>query len=361
MSNTREYLQELQALEGETSGEKRRELLHRVTDLFFATQQSQDVPATAVFGDVMERVAYELEIEARTLFARRMSVAERAPHGLMLRLAKDHISVARPVLERSLVLTDDDLIHIVRQESQDHMQAIAARARLARPITTALVQKGNERVISRVTANPGAEFSQDSLAQIAEQARFSQDILDALASRRDLPPDLMAEVKRNVATRLKTEFRSGMPPGAAGQELDALIEQTAGSLDLSKLQAADAELVEQHSRKPLSEQHLVRLAREGNRAGVVRCLALMTGLDDPSVSFCMTRAEISSLGIICKAQGFANSTYLALLDIRLANIQNSAIVSARAVRQYNDLSRTAAERAMRFLKVRKSVSTKTPH
>ncbi|MGE0612276.1 MAG: DUF2336 domain-containing protein [Hyphomicrobiales bacterium] len=357
MSSARDYLHDLQVLEGETSSEKRRELLHRVTDLFFVTQEKHDGTATNVFGDVMERVAYELEIEARAVFAKRMALAERAPHRLIRRLARDHISVARPVLERSSMLTDDDLIEIARQESQEHLHAIASRVRLAKPVTAALVQNGNDHVITRVTANPGAEFSQDSLAQIAERARFNQQVLDALANHGDIPAEFMAEVKRNVANRLKTELDSGSAAGELdSRKLDVMIEETAEKLDLSKLQAADADLLAQHNRETLTEEHLVRFARARSLADVVRCLALLTGLDDTSVSFCMTRAEISTLGIICKAQGFANSTYLALLDIRLANTENSSIVAARALRHYDSLSRAAAERAMRFLKVRKSVS-----
>jgi len=65
MQNTQSCLLEIESLSQENSSDKRREVLQRITDLFFLTSDQQTPRDSAAFGNVMERVAYELEIEAR--------------------------------------------------------------------------------------------------------------------------------------------------------------------------------------------------------------------------------------------------------------------------------------------------------
>jgi len=101
MPNAHSCLTDIESLSNETSSEKRREVLHRVTDLFFHTTEQQEPGDVNAFGNVMERIAYELEIEARAELSERLSKADKAPRQLIRRLAVDDIAVAKPVLERS--------------------------------------------------------------------------------------------------------------------------------------------------------------------------------------------------------------------------------------------------------------------
>jgi uncharacterized protein (DUF2336 family) len=79
MHQTQSCLLEIEALSNETSSEKRRDVLHRVTDLFFMTADQQTPDDIAAFGNVMERIAYELEVEARAELSERISNIDTAP------------------------------------------------------------------------------------------------------------------------------------------------------------------------------------------------------------------------------------------------------------------------------------------
>ena len=153
MQNTQSCLIELEALSSETSSDKRRDVLCRVTDLFFLTAERQTADDITIFGNVMERIAYELEVEARAELSERISECDKAPRRLVRRLATDDIAVARPVLERSRVLTDDDLIQIAKTRFQTLLQAMAWRPELTAPVTDIIVERGESPVLQEVTKN----------------------------------------------------------------------------------------------------------------------------------------------------------------------------------------------------------------
>jgi uncharacterized protein (DUF2336 family) len=72
MSIAQAYLADIEKLAGEKSSSKRRKLLTAVTDIFLVTEETQSASDSEMFGDVMERIAYELEVEARAQMAQRI-------------------------------------------------------------------------------------------------------------------------------------------------------------------------------------------------------------------------------------------------------------------------------------------------
>ena len=61
MQDARDCLRELEQLAVGDIGAKRPELLGHVTDLFFTTRDARDPSQTEIFGDVMARIAFELD------------------------------------------------------------------------------------------------------------------------------------------------------------------------------------------------------------------------------------------------------------------------------------------------------------
>ncbi len=354
MHKTQSCLLEIEALSNETSSEKRRDVLHRVTDLFFMTTEQQTPDDITTFGNVMERIAYELEVEARAELSERISEIDKAPRRLVCRLATDDIAVARPVLERSNVLTDDDLIQIAKTRGQTHLHAISKRPALTSPVTDVIVERGESPVLQEVTQNKGAEFSSTGLGVLAEKARTDGKLLTALGSRGDLPPDLMQEIKQRVAQKIKSEMAEKYSESDMA-DLDSLVDESAANLDLDSFKKSNDELKELAHQERLTEDDIVRLAKAKRLTETVHALSVLTGLDDRMISHCLLKAEIAALGIICKANGFKSPTYLTLIQTRIGNDGIEARDVARAMREYDTLSIGNAKRTLRFLKVRANV------
>lgn len=349
MADARGLLLALDTLTTEKSDDNTSELLDRVADLFFATSEAQTDADSAVFGDVMERIAYEVEVEVRAQLAKRLAPAEKAPENLILGLAKDDISVARPILERSPRLTDRDLVAFARSLGQDHLHAIASRDKLSSQVTDVIVERGDDRVLTQVARNSGAHFSFKGLEHLSDRAKSSEALLSALSSRSDIPENLIDDVKRNVSARLKDELLESNPE-LDSKQVDSLVNAQADSVDVESYKASNDKLLQLHEAGELKEYMLIYFARERRLAETVRCLALLTGLDDALVSRCLLKANISALGILCKANGFQNKTYSSLLQIRTATHRMNGRAIADAMRTYDTLTVEAARSAITQVK-----------
>ena len=360
MQNTQSCLLEIETLSHETSSDKRRQVLHRITDLFFMTSEQQTPRDIDAFGNVMERIAYELEIEARAELSERISNIDKAPKRLVRRLAIDDIAVAKPVLELSNVLTDHDLVEIAKNRGQTHLHAISKRPRLPAPVTDIIVQRGESPVLLEVTRNTGAEFSDTGLQTLAEKAHADDSLLTALGSRSDLPPDFMQEIKHRVSEKIKVEI-GGEYTESDIADLDKLVDETAANLDLESVKESNEELQSLAEMNKLTEEDIAQLAKARRLTDTVHALSVLTGLDDRMMSHCFLKADIAALGVICKANGFESSTYLTLIQARIGKNGVAARDIARGMREYDALSISNAKRTLRFLKVRSNAeASNTP-
>jgi len=208
MQDTRGCLLELERLATEGSSTKQDELLDRVTDLYFLTTEKQNASETVVFGELIERIAYVLELKSRARLAERMSESYGAPHKLIIRLATDDIGVAQPILEKSPVLRDADLVCIAAKHGQDHLHAISNRSELNPAVTDALIRRGNDFVLAQLAENQGAEMSSGGLQRLSERAGDSSELYSALEMRTDIPKETLAEIKGDIAARLRSELVS---------------------------------------------------------------------------------------------------------------------------------------------------------
>lgn len=351
MQNANSCLAEIELLSSDASSENRRELLRRVTDLFFLTSEQHTPNDGVVFGNVMERIAFELEIEARAELSERISEIDKAPHHLVSRLASDEIEVAKPVLERSSVLTDTDLIQIAKSRGQTHLHAISKRPTLSSPVTDVIVDRGESEVLVEVTNNKGAEFSRGGIDQLAQKARNDGNLLTALGKRTDLPTDVMEDVKRRVAEKIKTEMAERQID-ADMADIDSLVDQGAANLDLDAFKSSDANLRARAQSNELGEEEVVGHAAAGRISDVVHTLSVLSGLDPRMVSHCLLKADIAALGILCKANDFEGTTFLALIKMRNGDQRIRSADIARSMREYENLSVGNANRTLRFLKVR---------
>ena len=177
----------LMMLAQENSSEKRRELLHAVTDLFLASVPTNDAQS-ALFDDVMTRVASEAGVDGRRDLSVRIAPIDTAPRGIVNQLARDEdISVAGPVLTQSNVLSGDDLVQIAETKGQQHMSAISERQSISSIVTDVLIRRGNHTVLRNVSGNEGAELSENGARTLSEKAVQDAEIQRNLYRRSDLP------------------------------------------------------------------------------------------------------------------------------------------------------------------------------
>lgn len=353
MLSAQDCLQDLNRLAQENSSDKRREMLRRVTDLFFATEDEQKKDDSDVFGMAMDRLAYALEADARAELSDRLSESSKAPHDLVVRLANDDIEVARPILEKSTCLTDDDLVDIAGKSSQDHLMAMSSRKVLSPVVTDVIVERGDDTVLEKVTLNEGASFSDQGFNVLSDRSVKNEAVRKALTERADIPKEVLHQVKQKVAYTLAAEMAKTNPDLTAS-DIEAAVDAAAHDVSHLKQTAKDLreKFAQQHRTSPFTEDDIISFARAKRTEETIEVLALMSSLQQRVIRHCLLEAELAALGILCKASQFNEKTFAALLQLRLQLTGMPSNVAITEMKRYQNLDESTAQRVLRFLKVR---------
>jgi uncharacterized protein (DUF2336 family) len=200
------YLQMLARAPG-----RRDALLRELTDIFLESQRNPR--ERELFDEVADKVLDFVDAPARQHLAERLAIRADAPRRVVVRLAGDAIAIAAPLLARSPVLTDDDLIALAQEKSQDHLAAIARRGSLPAPVTDVLIARGRADVLEAVAANPAARFSAAGAEALIDKARDRETLWRRLARRRDVP----------IAGAPWPHQETGAPP----RPLDTILDEAA--------------------------------------------------------------------------------------------------------------------------------------
>jgi uncharacterized protein (DUF2336 family) len=124
-----------------------------------------------------------------------------APPSVIRALAADQAEVAGPVLERSPLLVDADLVDAVATGGAAVQAAIARRQGVPTPVAAAIAEIGTAEACLLLLENPDAEITVFSVDRMVERFGHLAAIREALFDRDDLPaPTRQALVAKLSAT-----------------------------------------------------------------------------------------------------------------------------------------------------------------
>ena len=141
---------ELIALAQDKSSAGRENLVATMADLFLEEGEVLSDKERAIMTDILRTLIREVEMTVRKELAGRLATSGSIPGELLTELANDEIEVAHPILVRSEVLKNAELIEIIRHRTMEHRLAIAMRESIETEVTDALVEKGEESVIEKL-------------------------------------------------------------------------------------------------------------------------------------------------------------------------------------------------------------------
>ena len=200
-----------------TGGNKQRlRILERITDLFAAGSRGYSSDQIALFDDVLQKLAADIEVKARARLAHRLACLNNAPPKFIRSLAfDDEIEVAGPVLVHSQQLSDADLVENATTKSQGHLFAIAQRLHLSESVTDVLVERGDRRVVHKVVRNKGARFSLAGYGKLTVRARDDSTLTLALGQRDDLPRQHFLKLLETASASVRAKLERANPQAAA--------------------------------------------------------------------------------------------------------------------------------------------------
>ncbi len=153
--------------------------------------------------EIFRIMANDAEIRVREALAVNLKESPNLPHDVAVVLARDVDSVALPVLSLSEVLTDNDLAEIIHTQGENKQLAIAGRQNVSEAVSSALIDTGNENVVSTLISNEGANISDTSFEKAVDNMGESEKVQNAMINRSSLPITVAEKLVNKVSEILR--------------------------------------------------------------------------------------------------------------------------------------------------------------
>lgn len=354
-----QYLENLVKLAEERSPEKRRVLLEGISDLFISTRQDVSEDESALMGDILNRLVHDVEMTVRRSLAERLAEVGDAPHELITTLANDEIDVAAPILSRSGVLQDSDLIEIARHRTMEHMMAVSRRDAISEEVSDALVDNGDDDVIETLLDNHNAMISRRAISYLANESQRVDQFQKPLLTRPDLPAELAYEMFDWVSGALRQHILTSYDVDESlVDDIIADTKKTALDAEQDDPRGNEAAKLVLRLEKAgiLTESFLVQTLRDGRIDVFITALATKSGIDLKTARRIFFDRGEEGLAISCKASGFDRSTFASLLLLRRKSTERGAPMAPTALEKlmsmYDTITERNARRVLRFWNIR---------
>jgi len=123
----------------------------------------------------------------RRALAQALAASQKAPPAVIQALAADQPEIAVPVIERSPLFIDADLVDIVATGPSAVQAAVARRIPVQCAVAAALAEVGSAEACLELIENPDAEIAPFSIDRVVERFGHVAAIREALFARGGLP------------------------------------------------------------------------------------------------------------------------------------------------------------------------------
>lgn len=213
---------------------------------------------------IMNIMAQDAAILVRRSLAVALKNSPKLPREIANQLARDVETVALPVIMNSPVLTDSDLVEIVRASPPAKQIAVASREYLSVEVTGAISTYAVSDAVERALANDNALFDEQGLETALDRFSGLSEVTTAMVRRDVLPVSVTEKLVSLVA----------------GEAFDYLVNnhelppQIAIDLAMGARERATIDIVEQAAR----QRDLARFVQQLNLNGRLTPSLLMRGL-----------------------------------------------------------------------------------
>jgi uncharacterized protein (DUF2336 family) len=160
----------------------------------------------ALAQDIVRVLARDVEETVRASLSRALRHSSNLPRDVARKLAEDIEFVALPMLADSLVLTDEDLVEIVRIGSSLKQEAVASRPNLTETVSDALITHGQEPAVVVLMQNNTATIAEDTFHRAVTRFAANDRVKEAMVLRETLPITVAERMVTMVSKALQNHL-----------------------------------------------------------------------------------------------------------------------------------------------------------
>lgn len=316
-----DLIAELEVALKDGSAERRVRTLQRLSDLLRSSAERLNPSQIGVFDDVLVRLLDCVGVRALAELSITLADFAAAPEQTVRRLARHQDpSVAGPLLWKSPILPDKDLIEIAKNRSQQHLTAVSNRQNLSEALTDVILKLAGKDASRALAKNPSARFSSRGFAVLLAAAARDETIAESLGLRQDLPETALQGLLSKATATVRARLLKAAPPGLREKirsELDSIDAQAEPRPQDPKDHAdAQAAVVALSRIGKLNDSTVNRFAIRREYANVVAALSLLSGAAVETIAPLMNDVGGEGLVIACRASRLNWQTTSAVLNNR---------------------------------------------
>jgi uncharacterized protein (DUF2336 family) len=288
-----------------------------VADLCEAAPRQRSTAADAALAQAILPFVIEAEQEVRQRLAERLSEADWAPHDLVAVLALDEIDVARPLIAHSPVLTEADLLRLLRHADVAHRIEVARRPALSEDVAWSAANDAEPLVLTALASNEHTKLPPRALERLIDAARSTSALRGPLARRRELDPDLAVQLYAFVGEGLRKTLstRFDLPADRLAEAVSHAVAD-AGAKDGGERSHMEQRLVSKLSSSgQLRPSFLIKSLRDGRLGLFEEALSALSGLPRAAVAASLRETTAEPLALACAAAGLDRGAFPTLLTL----------------------------------------------
>lgn len=277
-------------------------------DLPFEDRCDAEAALTLLLDDPSSKV--------RLAMAEALSMSSHAPIQIIAALASDQPEVAGPVLARSPMLDDADLIDRVAMGQKATQKLIADRPTVSMALAAAIAEIGDPEACAVLLNNSGAEIASFSFRCMAERHGHLPLVREALVANRRLPADCRHMLLVKLGETLKG---SPLVLGLMGQvRAERIMRDACMKASLTLIEGIRADehvaLIEHlRLRGDLTASFIVRTVAHGKVDFFGSALVALTRQSEQRVRTLLASGHDVALQALFSSAGLAAATHAVLL------------------------------------------------
>jgi uncharacterized protein (DUF2336 family) len=310
------FLADLEEAVAKGTAESCLQALWHATDVLIAGSYSEEHIRT--FGEIIGRLAREIELGARVRLASKLAGSNNAPFDVVRTLASDDsIDVAKPVLQHSKRLDTKTLVACARTKSQQHLLAISRRESVPEAVTDILVVRGSKDVVTSIAENSGAHFSNSGFLHLVRRSDGDSILAESVGFRKDIPRHIFHQLISKASDEVRQKLARERPDMKS--RIQSVVTDVAGTFHARFGPASKDYFVARrtvaklHQSGELTEEKVFELAHALKFNETVVALSLLCFVPIDIVERALVDRNREPVLILAKALGFSWTTAMSLL------------------------------------------------
>lgn len=305
--------------------EDRRRLLLGIAALCDATPPGAE--ASPLLGDIFMILARQAERDIRKALSEALAPAEWAPPALVAMLALDEIEIARPVIARSPLLKDQDLLRVLVEATIEHQIEVARRPHISGQVADAIIDQAEPATLTALAGNRTAEVSETALERLIDHSRRIAALRAPLTRHPRLNETLATQLYQYVGEALRDAIgeRFRVDPGRIASAIDGVtagvkseraeprgIDEAASVIERDEMERRLVSKLQTGGQ--LRAGFLIRAIREKRLGLFEHGIAALSGFSLTQVRAAIMRPSADALYFLCASVGIDRAVFPAVLD-----------------------------------------------